>query len=76
MNELIPLAFIQNIGWGEWLVIFAVALLLFGSKKLPELARSLGKSVNEFKRGMADVQDNVHKSSTNQSSSSTLPYKT
>jgi sec-independent protein translocase protein TatA len=61
MNTNLPMAFIQNMGWGEWLVILAVALLLFGSKKLPELARSVGKSVNEFKRGLADVQNNVHK---------------
>jgi TatA/E family protein of Tat protein translocase len=72
MNDFMPLAFFQNIGISEWLIILAVALLLFGSKKLPELARSLGKSVNEFKHGLADVQDQIHKSSTDQSQ---LPEK-
>jgi sec-independent protein translocase protein TatA len=38
----------------EWLVVLAVIVLLFGAKKLPELARSLGKSSNEFKRGMKE----------------------
>jgi sec-independent protein translocase protein TatA len=38
----------------EWLVVLAVIVLLFGAKKLPELARSLGKSSSEFKRGMKD----------------------
>ncbi len=37
------------IGTGELLVIFCVVLLLFGGKKLPELARSLGQGIREFK---------------------------
>ena len=40
-------------GATEWLVIGAVVLLLFGARKLPDLARSLGSSVNEFKKGMS-----------------------
>ena len=36
----------------EWVLIAAVALLLFGGTKLPALARSLGSSVTEFKRGL------------------------
>jgi sec-independent protein translocase protein TatA len=35
----------------ELLIILVVILLLFGAKRLPDLARSLGKSLNEFKRG-------------------------
>jgi len=38
-----------NLGTGELIVIFLVILLLFGAKKLPELARGLGKGINEFK---------------------------
>ena len=38
-----------NLGSGELIVIFLVILLLFGAKKLPELARGLGKGINEFK---------------------------
>lgn len=41
----------RNIGWGELLIILLVVLLLFGAKRLPDLARSLGKSINEFKKG-------------------------
>ena len=42
------------IGPTEWLIIGGVVLLLFGARKLPELARSMGSSVSEFKKGMAD----------------------
>jgi sec-independent protein translocase protein TatA len=43
-----------NLGMGEIILILAVLLLLFGARKLPELARSLGKSTKEFKAGMRD----------------------
>ena len=42
-------------GHWEWLIILLVILLLFGSKRLPDLARSLGKSLNEFKRGKEEI---------------------
>lgn len=45
---------IAAIGMPEILIIAAIILLLFGARKLPELARSLGGSVNEFKKGMAE----------------------
>ncbi len=43
-------------GLPEILVIVFVVLLLFGSKKIPELFRSLGKSLNEFKRGQQESE--------------------
>lgn len=47
-------------GLGTWelLIILIVALLVFG-KRLPEVMRGLGRSVNEFKRGMQDVAEVV-----------------
>ncbi len=42
----------------HWLVIGAVALLLFGNR-LPEVARSLGRSVKEFKKGLSDVKQDL-----------------
>ena len=50
-------AFLENIGMGELLVILAIALLLFGAGRLPEVARSLGKAVQEFKKGMKGIDD-------------------
>jgi sec-independent protein translocase protein TatA len=38
----------------EWIVVAVVLILLFGAKKLPELARSVGKSTSEFKKGMSE----------------------
>ena len=41
-------------GGPEWIIILVIILLLFGAKKLPELARSLGKSTKEFKSGLKE----------------------
>lgn len=46
-------------GGTEWVVIGVVALLLFG-RRLPEVARSFGKSIVEFKRGLKDVKDDIN----------------
>jgi sec-independent protein translocase protein TatA len=45
----------MSLGAPEIVLIIFVILLLFGSKKLPDLARSLGKSLNEFKRGQTEA---------------------
>ncbi len=45
------------LGQNELLVILAIALLLFGGSKLPELARSLGRARVEFKRGMSEEEE-------------------
>ena len=42
----------------EWIIILVIGLLIFG-RRLPELARSLGKSVVEFKKGIRNIEDEV-----------------
>lgn len=49
-----------NLGMSELLVIMFIVLLLFGPKKLPELARGLGKGLNEFKRAANDVKNELN----------------
>ena len=49
------LLFISMPGMGEMLIILFLALLMFGGAKLPGLMRNLGRSANEFKRGLADT---------------------
>ena len=44
----------------EWILIALVALLIFG-RRLPEIARNVGKSLSEFKKGVKESQDEVHK---------------
>ncbi|MFV1995879.1 MAG: twin-arginine translocase TatA/TatE family subunit [Verrucomicrobiales bacterium] len=46
-------------GGPEWMIIFLVLLLLFGAKKLPELARGIGKSMGEFKKAKDEFEDEI-----------------
>ncbi|MBI4238815.1 MAG: twin-arginine translocase TatA/TatE family subunit [Deltaproteobacteria bacterium] len=43
--------------WTEILLLLAVALLLFGAKRLPEIAKSFGRSIQEFKKGFSAAPD-------------------
>ncbi|MEI6739899.1 MAG: twin-arginine translocase TatA/TatE family subunit [Gemmatimonadaceae bacterium] len=48
-----------NLGFGEMLVILVIVLLVFGAKRIPEIAGSLGKGINEFKRNLSDAQKQI-----------------
>jgi sec-independent protein translocase protein TatA len=54
------LAFIG--GW-EWVIIVLAILLLFGAKKLPELAKGLGKGIREFKKASSDISGELNRAS-------------
>ena len=58
----LPLAFIHNIGPTELIVVAFVALLIFGNR-LPGVMRSLGKSVTEFKKGVAGIEEEIDQAS-------------
>ena len=45
-----------NVGWTELLLIFLVILLVFGAKRIPEIARGLGRGIREFKDATTDIK--------------------
>ena len=47
---------LSGIGFGEMLVIGMLVLIVFGPRRLPEISRSMGKAIREFKRGMNEIQ--------------------
>ncbi|MCU0333141.1 MAG: twin-arginine translocase TatA/TatE family subunit [Ignavibacteriaceae bacterium] len=53
-----------NLGAGEIILIVLVVLLLFGAKKIPELARGIGKGMSEFKKGLKDVETEIKSTDT------------
>ena len=53
------LAFLQNINGPEILLIFLIVLLLFGAKRLPELFKSFGKSIREFKKATSEIETDI-----------------
>jgi sec-independent protein translocase protein TatA len=47
-----------NLGWTEVAIVCGVALLIFGPKKIPELGGTFGKTIHNFKEGMAKAEEN------------------
>lgn len=66
------LAFLSMPGGGEMIILGIIGLLVFGNR-LPEVAKSLGKSVVEFKKGLSGVQDEIERSVNASSHSDILP---
>ena len=48
-----------NIGFNELLVILLIVLLLFGAKRLPEVGKSLGKGIREFKKATKEIEGEI-----------------
>jgi len=48
-----------GLGYQELLLILVIVLILFGAQRLPDLARSLGSSVKEFKKGVTELKDDM-----------------
>lgn len=51
-----------NLGGGEIFVILAIVLLLFGAKRIPEIARGMGRGIRQFKDAANDIQEDLEKS--------------
>jgi sec-independent protein translocase protein TatA len=51
-----------NLGPWEVILIFVVVLLLFGAKRLPDVAKSLGRGIQEFKKASKEIQSDIEKS--------------
>ncbi len=58
----LPFLFLESLGTGEVLLIVFVIIIFFGGKKIPEMARVLGKGMREFKAAADNIQDEIQKS--------------
>jgi len=64
MNQ--TLALLGMPGWAELVLLAAVGVLIFG-KRLPEVGRSIGRSIVEFKKGIAGIEDDIDKAAAKSS---------
>ncbi|MDB6028400.1 MAG: Twin-arginine translocation protein TatA/E [Verrucomicrobiales bacterium] len=64
-----------GLGGGEIVLILAVVLLLFGAKKLPELAKGLGQGIREFKKASNEVTDELHRAMDDHNPPPSAPMK-
>ncbi|MEO0510281.1 MAG: twin-arginine translocase TatA/TatE family subunit [Verrucomicrobiota bacterium] len=70
-----PFAFIQNLSSWEIVLIFLVVLLFFGAKRLPELFRSFGKSMKEFKKATTEIEEDIRSAMEDEPKPSTSASK-
>ncbi|MGY6557781.1 MAG: twin-arginine translocase TatA/TatE family subunit [Nitritalea sp.] len=56
---MMTLGFLPNVGGGSLILIILVILLLFGAKRIPELARGLGRGIREFKDATKEIQEDL-----------------
>lgn len=62
-----PLAFIQNFGMTEILLILFILVLIFGARKLPELGRGIGEGIKNFRSSMAEGTRDAEKDGKSES---------
>lgn len=66
-------AFLGGLGATEAILIFCAIVFLFGAKKIPELARGLGKGIKEFKDASKEIKDNIQESIQENSNKPSTP---
>ncbi len=64
-----PIASIMNLAGPDLIVILLIILVLFGAKKLPELARGMGQAVREFQKAKDEFTDELHKAGKTETAS-------
>ena len=69
------LAFIGNLGAPEIILIILAILILFGAKKIPELAKGVGKGMKEFKKAVKEVEEDIQLADDDTKSNSTSDKK-
>lgn len=67
ISNILTLGFIQNIGGGSLILIILVLLLLFGAKRIPELAKGLGRGIREFKDATKEIKNDIENSTKDDS---------
>jgi sec-independent protein translocase protein TatA len=55
----------SGIGMQELLLLFLLILLLFGAKRIPDIAHGLGRGIRDFKKALKDTQDEINKDTSN-----------
>jgi sec-independent protein translocase protein TatA len=70
------LASFMNLGGPDLLVILLIILVLFGAKKLPELARGLGQAIKEFQKAKDEFSDELHKAGQGDTAKANPPQST
>lgn len=55
-----------RLSFGEIFMVLLIVLILFGPKRLPELARSMGEAVREFKKGQSELEKTINEPATNE----------
>ena len=70
------LASFMNLGGPDLLVILLIILVLFGAKKLPELARGLGQAIKEFQKAKDEFTDELHKAGQSETTKPAAPPST
>lgn len=66
-------ALIGPLGWSELLIIFFIILIIFGPRKLPEVAEAMGKSIQKFKRASREVKDEIEMDADDKDNSKKAP---
>ena len=59
---MVYFALIGPLGWSELLIIFFIILIIFGPRKLPEVAEAMGKSIQKFKKASKDARSEIESS--------------